>query len=151
MSTSKFEPPHPASHDRNLIALLDVAADVMGQEIYRRLEARGLQDIRRWHGCVFRTIEPEGSRLTELAQRANLTKQAVGEAASDLGRLGYLVREPDPHDGRAKILKLTERGILAQREGLEVIAEIERDWEERFGEQRFQDLRAMLEQLVDAA
>ena len=61
--------------------------------------------MRPGHGCVFGTIEPDGSRLTDLAERARMTKQTVGEVTTDLERLGYVERVPDPRDGRAKIIR----------------------------------------------
>src|SRR6187200_2763434 len=104
-----------------LIRLLDVALGDFSDELAKRVEAAGLTDIRPGHGCVFGTIEPEGSRLTDLAFRANMTKQSVGEAASDLEARGYVERVPDPEDGRAKIIRLTERGREAQAIGRRLI------------------------------
>ncbi len=75
-----------------------------------------------------------GSRLTELAERAGLTKQAVGEAATELERLGYAERVPDPTDRRAKIIKLTPSGVEACLTGRRIFAEIEREWAEELGE-----------------
>ena len=64
--------------------------------------------MREGHGCVFGFIDLDhGSRLTDLADRSGLTKQAVGEAVAELERKGYVERVPDPLDGRAKIIKLT--------------------------------------------
>src|SRR6266498_3789818 len=100
-----------------LIRLLDVAFDDFSDELAKRVEAAGFTDIRPGHGCVFGTIDPQGSRLTDLAQRANMTKQSVGEATSDLEQRGYVERVPDPDDGRAKIIRLTERGREAQAIG----------------------------------
>src|SRR6516165_9683186 len=86
-----------------MIRLLQVAADQFAHELGERFSAAGFGDIRPGHRCVFGTIDPEnGSRLTELAERAQLTKQSVGEATSDLERLGYAERVADPGDGRAK-------------------------------------------------
>jgi DNA-binding MarR family transcriptional regulator len=130
------------------IRLLDVAFDEFSDELAKRVEAAGYTDIRPGHGCVFGTIEPEGSRLTDLAQRANMTKQSVGEATSDLEELGYVERVPDPEDGRAKIIRLTERGREAQAIGRRLIAEVEREWAERFGEERIAALREALEAIT---
>ena len=81
------------------------------QDMFSRMAAEGFQDVREGHGCVFGFIDLEhGSRLTDLAERAGLTKQAVGEAVAELERKGYVERVPDPEDGRAKIIKLTQRG-----------------------------------------
>jgi DNA-binding MarR family transcriptional regulator len=128
-----------------LIRLLDVAFDDFSEELARRVEAAGYTDLRPGHGCVFGTIDLEGSRLTDLAERAHMTKQSVGEAASDLERRGYLERVPDPVDGRAKIIRLTARGREAHAIGRGLIDELERDWAERFGEERIAALREALE------
>jgi len=130
-----------------MIRLLDVAFDAFSEELTRRVYAAGYTDVRPGHGCVFGTIDPEGSRLTDLAERAGMTKQTVGEVASDLEKLGYVERVPDPSDGRAKIIRLTERGRVAQATGLGLIEDIERDWAERFGSERVAALREVLEAL----
>jgi len=124
-----------------LIRLLDVAFDDFSGELAKRVEAAGFTDIRPGHGCVFGTIDPQGSRLTDLAQRANMTKQSVGEATSDLEQRGYVERVPDPDDGRAKIIRLTERGREARAIGRRFIDDIEREWAERYGEERVAALR----------
>jgi DNA-binding MarR family transcriptional regulator len=131
-----------------LIRLLDVAFDDFSDELAKRVEAAGYTDIRPGHGCVFGTIEPQGSRLTDLAERANMTKQSVGEAASDLEQRGYVERVPDPDDGRAKIIRLTARGREAQAIGRSLIDEVEREWAERYGEERVAALREALEAIT---
>jgi DNA-binding MarR family transcriptional regulator len=133
---------------RPLLPLLYLAADAFAGEFHRRLESEGFGDIRPGHGCVFGNIEPEGTRLTELAARAECTKQAVGEAVTDLERLGYVERIPDPSDRRAKIVRLSELGREAQGLGLRLLAEVERDWAERFGEEAVAALRSMLEDVA---
>jgi DNA-binding MarR family transcriptional regulator len=129
-----------------MIRLLAVAFDEFSEELTRRLAAAGYGDIRPGHGCAFGGIDPDkGSRLTELAERAMMTKQTVGEVVSDLEKLGYLERVPDPDDGRAKIIRLTSKGQHAYRVGRRLIDELERDWSERFGEDRMEALREVLE------
>jgi DNA-binding MarR family transcriptional regulator len=127
------------------IALLDAAFDTFTEELTQRVAAAGYSDIRVSHGCVFGNIDPDGSRLTELAERAHMTKQSVGEVTSDLEARGYLERVPDPTDGRAKIIRLTERGREAQAIGRGLIDDLERDWGERFGADRVAALREALE------
>jgi DNA-binding MarR family transcriptional regulator len=128
-----------------LIRLLAVAFDEFSAELYRRVAAAGFADIRPGHGCVFGNIDAEGSRLTDLAVRANMTKQSVGEVTSDLERRGYVERMPDPDDGRAKIIRLTPRGREVQAIGRRLIDEAEQEWAERFGEERIAALREALE------
>jgi DNA-binding MarR family transcriptional regulator len=131
-----------------LIRLLDAGFDAFSEELARRLAQTPYNDIRATHGCVFGTIEPEGSRLTDLAERAHMTKQTVGEVATELERRGYLERAPDPSDGRAKIIQLTERGRQVQALGREIIDEIEQEWAERFGAERVAALRDALEAIT---
>jgi DNA-binding MarR family transcriptional regulator len=131
-----------------LIRLLDVALGEFSGELAQRVEAAGYTDIRPGHGCVFGTIDPEGSRLTDLAHRANMTKQSVGEATSDLEQRGYVERVPDPNDGRAKIIRLTQRGREAHAIGRRLIDDLEREWAERYGEERVAALREALEEIT---
>ncbi len=129
-----------------MIRLLMVALDEFSQELSRRVADAGYSDIRPGHGCVFGNIDPEhGSRLTELADRALMTKQSVGEVTSDLEQRGYVERVPDPADGRAKIIRLTPRGLEAHGLGRQLIDELEGEWAERFGEDRVAALRDALE------
>jgi DNA-binding MarR family transcriptional regulator len=132
----------------DLVALLFTAADRLVADLTERMQAAGYGDVRGAHGCVFGNITPEGMRLTELAELAGMTKQAVGEAVSDLEALGYAERLPDPSDGRAKIISLTEHGRDAQRAGFGLIAAIEREWADRFGAERVDSMRALLLDLV---
>ena len=111
-----------------MIRLLDVGFDAFEEELTRRVAETPYSDIRITHGCVFGNIDPEGTRLTDLAERAFMTKQSVGEVVSDLEKLGgTLERVPDPGDGRAKIIRLTERGREARAVGMgfQIIDEIE--------------------------
>jgi DNA-binding MarR family transcriptional regulator len=120
---------NPVRHP--LIRLLDNGFDAFAEELARRVTHTEYNDIRITHGCVFGNIEPDGSRLTELAERAKMTKQSVGEVATELEQRGYLERVPDPRDGRAM--------------GREIIDEIEREWAERYGAARIAALRDALE------
>jgi DNA-binding MarR family transcriptional regulator len=140
MSSDLSNSPQPV-----FIRLLNTAVDQFLDELAARVAETDYSDIRISHGCVFGNIEPEGSRLTELAERARMTKQSVGEVTTDLENRGYVERIPDPADGRAKIIRLTERGREAQALGIELIADIERDWGERIGDERVAALRDALE------
>jgi DNA-binding MarR family transcriptional regulator len=120
---------------RPLPALLTEVKNAAIRKLLVRMAEAGHPDIREGYGCVFGFIDMEhGSRLTELAERSGLTKQAIGEAVTELERLGYLTRVPDPEDRRAKIITLTERGLDACLKGRRLFAEIEREWAEELGE-----------------
>jgi DNA-binding MarR family transcriptional regulator len=131
-----------------MIRLLGQAFDDFGEELGRRIAQTPYSDIRPGHGCVFGNIDPEGSRLTDLAERARMTKQSVGEVTTDLEQRGYVERVPDPNDGRAKIIRLTERGRAAHALGRELIDEIEQEWAAQFGAERIAALREALEAIT---
>jgi DNA-binding MarR family transcriptional regulator len=143
MSSSFPEPRHEP-----MIRLLGMAFDEFTDELTRRVAQTDYSDIRPTHGCVFGNIDPDGSRLTDLAERARMTKQSVGEVTSELEHRGYLERVPDPSDGRAKIIRLTEKGRAAQALGRGLIDDIESDWAGRFGAERVAALRDALEAIV---
>ena len=114
---------------RPIPALLTQVKNAALQKLFVRMAEEGYGDVREGHGCVFGFIDMEnGSRLTDLAEAAGFTKQAVGEAVAELERLGYLERAACPDDGRAKIIKLTDRGMDAVIKGRRIFAEIEREW-----------------------
>jgi DNA-binding MarR family transcriptional regulator len=133
-----------------IAGLLAAAEEAILAEFRRDLAASGYDDIRPTHGCVFRFVRADGMRLTELARLAGMTKQSVGELVDDLVRLGYVERAPDPLDGRAKLICLTDRGAEAQRVGFGLFAELEARWAERFGPERFAQMRELLEEIVAA-
>jgi DNA-binding MarR family transcriptional regulator len=136
---------------RPLPALLAQLKTIAVQEMFSRMADAGFDDVREGHGCVFGFVDLEhGSRLTDVAERARLTKQAVGEAVAELEQLGYLERVPDPGDGRAKIIRFTERGRQAAVTGRRLFAEIEGEWAERYGEQRIADMRACAEEIAES-
>src|SRR5262245_31398314 len=126
-----------------LVALLEVSAEAIFAEFRAELEQAGYGDIRPTHGCVFRFIQGDGMRLTELAALAELTKQSVGEIVDDLAARGYLERIPDPADKRAKLIRLTAKGEEAQRIGFNLLNGIEGHWAERYGADRIAELRAL--------
>jgi len=116
----------------------------VGAELFARLTGLGFAEIRPAHGCVFGNIDSEGSRLTALAERSGLTKQSVGEAVADLEGLGFVERVPDPADGRAKIIRLTEHGEEALAAAQEIFADIERGFAAEIGEERYAQFRETL-------
>lgn len=107
-------------------------------------------DIRPTHGCVFRFVRDDGMRLTRLAELAGITKQSAGEIVDDLAKRGYVERTADPADKRAKLICLTPKGREAQATGFALFAEIERKWIERYGAERWQAMRELLEEIVTA-
>ena len=132
-----------------ILPLIAAAKERVVETLHERLNEEGFVGLRAGHGCVFRFVGPEGARLTELAEQSGLTKQAVGEVADELERLGYAERAPDPADGRAKIIRLTPLGGRAQAAGRRIFGEIEAEWAERYGAEKVAAMRELLEQLTE--
>jgi DNA-binding MarR family transcriptional regulator len=150
--TAAGTPPDWTVHTvRPLPALLNEAKDLVIAELHERLGQEGFPEVRPGHGRVIRFIEPEGSRLTDVAEQAGLTKQAAGEVISDLESLGHLERFSCPDDGRAKIIRLTDRGRACVATAERIFADIESRWASQFGERRVATLRAVLEEVTKSA
>lgn len=88
-------------------------------------------DVRFPHLQIWGNVGVDGIRLTELADRANLGLAATSELVNDLQGLGYLVRRPDPSDGRAKLIFPTERGRDLLDEAGKAVARLEAHWRAR--------------------
>lgn len=128
--------------------LLGAVVRVMEAELHRRMRAAGYADVRPSHFAVFRHLPPAGSRLTELAERAQMTKQSAGELVSYLEDRGYLERLPDPLDGRVRIIKLTAQGERSRAAASEAFRQIQAGWAREVGARRVAELRETLAEIV---
>lgn len=131
-----------------LSALLARARELSVELLHRRLEAEGFAGIRNRHGSVFRFIDADGSRLTVLAERSGLTKQAIGELVDELERLGYVERAADPGDRRAKVIRLTDRGVQGQAAAARILADVEQRWARHLGRDQVAQLRRTVEEII---
>jgi DNA-binding MarR family transcriptional regulator len=105
--------------------------------------------IRPAHTSLFPHIDRDGTRLTELARRLGVTKQAVGQLVGDLEQMGMLERVDDPIDGRAKLVRFTSRGLRGIEHGLGVLRSLESEIEHAIGPARMRDLHRSLLDIVD--
>jgi DNA-binding MarR family transcriptional regulator len=134
----------------NFGALLRDPALALNELVSEGLAQRGFGDFRPAHGTIGQHIADQGSRVTELAELAQISKPSVVYLVNDLERLGYVERIPDPTDGRAKLVRLTARGARAQVIAREIIAQVEHDWARLLGSGEFGTLRKLLERLHGA-
>jgi DNA-binding MarR family transcriptional regulator len=116
-------------------------------ELNARLHERGYPDVRLAHSALFAHIDPGGTRSSELAERAGITKQGMGQLVADLEKKEYVERVEDPEDGRAKLVRLTKKGRQHVRDAREIIAEIEEAYALWLGNGRLETLRAILTDL----
>jgi DNA-binding MarR family transcriptional regulator len=131
----------------NTISMLGQAYSLFGFQIVDGVVGAGFPQKPK-HSAVFAQIDPSGSRLTELAHRANITPQAMGELIDELEDLGYLTRQPDPTDRRAKLIMLTDEGLAAVEAGRQTIVGLEKRITEILGAEGHKVLREMLTKLL---
>ena len=112
-----------------------------------RLSAELGAEVRRSHTALFPHIDLEGTRITELARRVGISKQAVGQLVDELEEMGALERVPDPRDGRAKLVRFVEAGL---HEGLGALALTQRELTERLGARAIEELHEGLLGLMEA-
>jgi DNA-binding MarR family transcriptional regulator len=133
-----------------LLRLLALATRRLTDDLQARLGAAGFGDPRIAHHQVFAHIPPQGIRLTDLAERAGMTKQAMAELVADVERLGYVTRTPDPADRRAKRIELTGRGRKAVAAALAAVREMEAELAEQITPKHVRQLRRALLGVLDA-
>jgi DNA-binding MarR family transcriptional regulator len=132
----------------NVGRLLLRAQRAFDAELNARLRERGYADVRPAHSAVFAHIDLGGTRSSELAQRAGMTKQSMGELVVDLEEKGYVERLDDPVDRRARLVRLTSKGQRHVRDAVAIIGEIEESYARRLGTKRLRTLREVLEELA---
>jgi DNA-binding MarR family transcriptional regulator len=132
---------------QHIVALLGSVKEDLLEEMFRRVEAAGYTGLRPSHSCIFRYLDVDGSKLSELADLSGMSKQAFGEHVANVEALGYVTRVPDPADGRAKLIVPTPRGREALLLGRRIFADLEREWAEAIGEERVAALRDTLEEI----
>jgi len=114
----------------------------------RMRDEMGVAGIRASHTSLFPFIELGGTRLTDLAARLGVTKQAAGQLVEDLEQMGVLERAPDPADGRAKLVRFSARGRRGLLEGLAVLRRMEGELSVRLGSGDMERLHGILLRLV---
>jgi len=110
--------------------------------VHGRLAQEGFGDVRPAHMAVFQHLRPEGSRIGELAERAQLTNQSIGSLVDYLSEHGYVERTPDPLNRRATRVCLTERGWAEMRACSRILTELEGKLTQVLGAGRLAALRA---------
>lgn len=116
-----------------------------------KLSALGYSDFGNAKGILLAQLDPSGTRLTTLAQRLGITKQSVSQLVTDLEHNGYVQRLPDPSDNRASLVRFTERGWQFCQDANRVRLELEAEFEQTLGKDAMQNLRDLLEKLLEQA
>jgi DNA-binding MarR family transcriptional regulator len=130
----------------NTGVLLFVPYRAMEDRVFAALAAAGFE-FTPAQARVLQRIGPDGTRLTELAAAAQVTKQTAGFLVDQLERAGYARRTPDPRDARARLVRLGERALAAKPVADAVVAEVEDEWRRYLGDRRYAQLREALTRL----
>ena len=135
----------------NTAVRLRDAATALNALAIQRLVARGHPDIRTAHAAVFQYLDDQGTTVSVLAERAQMTKQAMSELVQRLEALGYVTRIDDPSDRRAKLVTPTAAGsdVIATAQGL--ASELEAHLRAALGTARFAALTRALDDISVAA
>ena len=115
--------------------------------IFRALQDAGFDDWTLAQCRVFQRIAPDGSRLTDLAEQAQVSKQSAGVLVDQLERLSYVRRVADPADGRARLIVIEQRGRRAIKVATATLEEIHSEWKAYLGSRNFTLLQQILDQL----
>jgi DNA-binding MarR family transcriptional regulator len=133
---------------QHLNRMLLEAFRAVDAQVDAALEARGASNLSPRHATALLLIDRSGVRLTDLAVRAGITKQAMMQVVNDLDRLRLVERSPDPNDARAKIVKLTARGERERAPAATGGRSTEQKLRRRLGADRYEALKGDLETLT---
>jgi DNA-binding MarR family transcriptional regulator len=141
-------PGHDGSvREPDLSHLLLSAFRSLDDEIEAALLDRGVSDLRPSPAAILLLVDRTGTRLTELSSRAGITKQAMMQVIDELQSLGCVRRTPDPTDSRAKVVRLTARGLRHRAAARKAIQAAEARVRRGLGDRRYDALRTTLEEL----
>jgi DNA-binding MarR family transcriptional regulator len=148
LSTSTRLPDTTARHQpENLAILLREPFRTLTEELFERLAERGHPAVRFAHGSVFQFLDDGGTRVSVLAERANVTKQAMAQLVAHLEQHGYVERVPDHRDGRAKLVRATAGGREVFAIARALMADVDARLRTRLGDAKLDQLRALLHEL----
>ncbi len=127
--------------------LLFVANRALEQRAFDAVVAAGITDITLAQARVAARISPHGSRVSDLAEQARVTKQSAAFLVEQLEKAGYVERVPDPSDGRARLVRLTARAGRVVRAADAEVQRVLAEWADHVGEERLRDLHETLRDL----
>lgn len=132
--------------------LMFVAHRAMEQRIAGVVRAAGFSDATLAQGRLFARIGEGGTRLGDLAEMAQVTKQTASFLVDRLEAGGYVERVADPADGRARLVRISAKGREVQAVAAREEQSIYDEWEHHLGTedmQRLVDIMNRLRQVTD--
>lgn len=147
-SISSISPTYKLS--KNLSRLLMELARDFEKRALEKCHQRGYTQIRRSHYSLFSNMNSGSIRLTELAEKAGITQQAMGKLVKEMESEGYVRRQIDESDKRAKLIELTELGQRMVRDSMEIVDEILEEYRQAMGEEGIDELDKALRSSASA-
>ena len=141
-------PQVPRLDRKPLIALVERANRALQSDMVRRAHADGHTEVKMAHNSVFGFLHSDGARAADMAARAGITRQSMGEVIRDMVALDLVEMRSDPNDGRAKVVTYSEHGLAVAGDGFGYLGELERRFAEEFGEEEYAVARDVLDRLV---
>ena len=129
-------------------AMMRLAWQWVWKEIFSGVVAAGYDDVNPAHVALFRYPGLDRQRPSELADQLQITRQSVNDLLGHLDQHGYLTREPDPNDGRARVVRLTQKGRQLQKTIHGHARAAEQRIADTLGARRFTQLQRALEDLT---
>jgi DNA-binding MarR family transcriptional regulator len=129
--------------------LMFIASRSASNRIFEAMQCAGYDDLTIAQSRLMMGLDPGGTRLSVLAERAQIAKQTATALVDKLERAGYVERVPDPSDGRARLVRMTARAEAAVPLARAEEDRIEAEWREHLGPRRMQQLREALTALRD--
>ena len=142
--------PSPQIQPPTVAAMLRIAWERVMVEMVPALAAAGFDDLRPIHRPILRNLLSE-VRPTELATTLGLSKQAINDLLREFEAKGYITLKPDPDDGRAKLIAVTERGRALADAAADIGRAAGRRWAEEVGEDRYAVFEAVLREITEGA
>ena len=150
MPDAVLDTSHAAPTRANAGFELAKASQRWNELLYEEFRRRGFGEVRPSYGSVLLPLfEEDGLRMGELAARARLSKQTMTTLIRLMERARLVTREPDPVDGRASLIRLSERAREFGPVAAEIVAELERTLAARLEERRYEVFRTALKEAMD--
>lgn len=131
-------------HQPGTAVLMFIAHREAEHRVMAALARSGADDITIAQSRLLQRLDPAGMRLTDLAEAAGVTKQTAGALVDQLARSGYVTRQPDPTDARARLVTLSDKGTQLCRRAGDEVDSVENEWRKHLGQRRFDAMRAAL-------
>ena len=129
--------------------LMFIASRAAADRVFRAVQQAGFDDVTIAQSRLLMGLDPEGTRLSVLADRAQVAKQTATALVDKLEHAGYVERVPDPSDGRARLVRMTPRAEAVLPVARAEEERIEAEWRAHLGPELMGHLRVALTSLRD--